>query len=114
MVNHIQAGTLIRTLLSRADTLDPRDLTLFYGWVYSSYLALEPFPNEHKKFCRRCLDSFDSPNRKLKVGCVLLQSALWKSEHNIPIKQNVSEDYRKLLQRSMQYSYSETAESNLE
>jgi hypothetical protein len=114
MVNHTQAGKLIRTLLSRANTLDPRDLTLFYGWVYSAYLALEPFPKEHKRFGRRCLDSFDPPSQKLKVGSILLETALWKSENNIPLKEDVSQDYEKLLERTMRFSFPEAGESNVE
>ena len=105
MVSYAQAKELIESLVNRGEGLDPRDLTLFYGWVYSSYVALEPFPSEHRRFCRRCLDSFDTPDRKLKTGLVLLKSALGKQEKCLPLAEmTLSSDYLKLLARFLQFS----------
>ncbi len=103
MVSKLQAKELIRSLVKRGEMLDPGDMTLFYGWVYSSYVALEPFPGEHCSFCKRCLDSFDPPDRKLRRGLLLLRSALGKLEKGISFPRIVvSEDYLKLLHRSLQ------------
>ena len=104
MVNHLQAKELLESLVNRGESLDPRDLTLFYGWIYSSYVSLEPFPSEHLRFCHRCLDTFDTPNRKLKAGLALLKSAVGKAEKGLPIPDSIiSQDYVKLLNRFLQF-----------
>ncbi len=106
MVNYVQAQELLKSLVNRGQGLDPRDLTLFYGWVYSSYVALEPFPSEHRRFCERCLDSFDTPDRKLKRGMLLLKSALEKLEKGSALpKLSPSKDYLKLLTRFLQFAH---------
>lgn len=105
MTNHLQAEELIESLINRGESLDPRDLTLFYGWIYSSYVSLEPFPLEHRKFCGRCLESFDSPNKRLKAGLSLMKAALEKAKQGQPIQDSsLSNDYRKLLNRFLQFS----------
>jgi hypothetical protein len=104
MVSNTQAKALIKSLVNRGESLDPRDLTMFYGWVYSSYIALEPFPSERCKFCERCLDSFDSPDRKLSRGLVLLRIALGKLKRMPPLPEaEVSRDYLNLLHRFLQF-----------
>ncbi len=105
MTNHLQAEELIESLINRGESLDPRDLTLFYGWIYSSYVSLEPFPLEHRKFGERCLDSFDIPNKRLKVGLSVMKAALEKAKKGLPIEDSsVSDDYKKLLHRFLQFS----------
>ncbi|MBI5250669.1 MAG: hypothetical protein HY912_14355 [Desulfomonile tiedjei] len=104
MVNHLQAKELLQSLVNRGESLDTRDLTLFFGWIYSSYVSLEPFPVEHRKFCERCLDSFDSPNIRHQAGLALLKSALAKAERGRPIPDStVSKDYLNLVNRFFQF-----------
>ena len=104
MVSHARAEELIRSLVKKGECLDPRDLTLFYGWVYSSYLSLEPFPSVHVRFGRRCLDKFDAPDRKLKIGLCLMKSALQRIENGADIPDSMlSKDYLSLLDRFSQF-----------
>lgn len=107
MVKEAQAKELIMSLLQRGETIDPRDMTLFYAWMYSSYLALEPFPSAHRKYCERCFDSFDSPGRRLRNALYILKSALKKAERgSFRIKEDkISADYAMLLDRFSQHSY---------
>jgi hypothetical protein len=104
MVSNTQAKALIKSLVNRGESLDPKDLTMFYGWVYSSYVALEPFPSEHCKFCERCLDSLDSPERKLRRGLILLRTALGKLKRVPQLPEiAISKDYLNLLHRFLQF-----------
>jgi len=105
MVKEEQAKELVLSLLQRGETIDPRDLTLFYAWMYSSYLALEPFPSAHRKYCERCLDSFEGPSKRLKAALLIMKAALRRAERGpFKIKEDsISTDYAKLLTRFSQH-----------
>ena len=107
MVKEAQAKELIVSLLKRGETIDPQDMTLLYAWMYSSYLALEPFPAAHRKYCKRCFDSFDPPAKRLRAALLILRSGLRKVEAGyFQIKEDkISADYTNLLKRFAQHSH---------
>jgi len=105
MVSPTEARELIASLIYRGENLDPHDMTILYGWIYSSYLALEPFPTEHRKFCRSCLDSFDPPRKRFQSGLALLRTALEEAEKGLSINAGkLSEDYKRLLKRVLKWT----------
>jgi hypothetical protein len=105
MVSPVEARELIASLINRGENLDPYDMTILYGWIYSSYLALEPLPTEHRKFCRSCLDSFDPPRKRFQSGLALLRTALEKAEKGFAIDEgSLSEDYKRLLKRVLEWT----------
>jgi hypothetical protein len=100
MVSGAQAQGIIASLIKQGEGLDTRDMTVTYAWIYSSYIALEPFPDEHSKFCERCLDSFDPPRKRFKVALLLLRSALKKAEAGLVVQEDaISANYTMLLER---------------
>ncbi len=102
MVNLSQAKELIGRLLATGEQVQPSDLTMFYAWIYSSYIALEPFPSAHGKFRRHCMDSFDPPHRRLRIGRHILRAALAEDGKNFVIEgEAVSENYMRLLERAL-------------
>jgi hypothetical protein len=102
MVDHSQAKELIARLLDKGEQVHPSDLTMFYAWIYSSYIALEPFPSEHRRFRQHCMDSFDPPRRRLRVGRHILRLALEQNGKNFVIKaEAISENYMRLLERAL-------------
>jgi len=105
MAKETQARELLLSLLKRGETIDPHDMTLFYAWMYSSYLALEPLPAAHRKYCERCFESFDDPGKRHRVALCILRSALEKAQQaSFQIKEHkMSADYAKLLSRFSQH-----------
>lgn len=105
MVSPAEARELIASLIRRGETVDPHDMTVVYGWIYSSYLALEPFPADHRKFCKRCLDSLDPPGKRFKSGLTLLKQAFEKIDEDFTIRDDrLSEDYKRLLRRVREWT----------
>ncbi|MBI4964779.1 MAG: hypothetical protein HY913_15995 [Desulfomonile tiedjei] len=105
MVTPADAKELLASLIRRGETLDSHDMTVLYGWIYSSYIALEPFPWEHRKFCERCLDSFDPPGKRFASGLLVLREALEKSDKALTIREaKLSDDYKKLLRRVLEWT----------
>lgn len=100
MVSQAEAQKFLLSLIKLGKTLDPEDTTVLYGWLYSSSVALQPFPSEHDRFCNLCLHSFSPPETRLKMGLRIMKSALEKAESGLPIRQeHISDDYCKLLRR---------------
>jgi hypothetical protein len=106
MAKETQARELLLSLVKRGETLDPRDLTLFYAWMYSSYIALEPLPSAHRKYCKHCFDSFDEPGKRHRVALCILRSALETAlQSSFEIKEHkISADYANLLTRFSQHA----------
>lgn len=105
MAKEAQARELLLSLIKRGETLDPHDMTLFYAWMYSSYLALEPLPAAHRTYCERCFESFDDPGQRLKAALCILRAALEKAQRrSFKLKeQMMSPDYSRLLYRFSQH-----------
>ncbi len=105
MVSPAEAKELIASLIRRGETVDPHDMTVVYGWIYSSYLALEPLPAQHSKFSKLCLDSFDPPRKRFETGLTVLREALEQIETGFTIDEGgISEDYEKLLRRVREWA----------
>jgi hypothetical protein len=105
MVNPAEAKELIASLIRRGESVDPHDMTVVYGWIYSSYLALEPLAAEHRRFCKLCLDSFDPPRKRFETGLTILREAFEKIEKDFTIPENkISEDYKRLLMRVLEWT----------
>lgn len=105
MVSPAEAKELIASLICRGETVDPHDMTVVYGWIYSSYLSLEPLPPEHRRFCKLCLDSFDPPTKRFETGLTILREAFEKIEKDFTIPENkISDDYKRLLMRVLEWT----------
>ncbi len=103
MVSQAEAKKFLSSLIKFGKTLDPEDTTVLYGWIYSSSVALQPFPAEHDRFCHLCLHSFSPPETRLKTGLKILKTVLEKAEAGLAIcEDNISDDYCKLLRRVFQ------------
>jgi hypothetical protein len=110
MASPAEAKELIASLIRRGESVDPHDMTVVYGWIYSSYLALEPLPAQHSKFCKLCLDSFDPPRKRFETGLTVLREALEQIEAGFAIGgDGLSEDYEKLLRRVREWSQHDVA-----
>jgi len=104
MVNPAEVKGLIASLIRRGESVDPHDMTVVYGWIYSSYIALEPFPAAHRKFCEICLDSFDPPRKRFESGLTLLREAFEKMDEDFTVHEDkLSEDYKRLMRRVMEW-----------
>ncbi|HMK35052.1 MAG TPA: hypothetical protein VK463_08300 [Desulfomonilaceae bacterium] len=103
MVSRTQAKQFISSVMKFGKTIDPEDTTVLYGWLYTSSIALQPFPTEYSRFCDRCLHSFDSPETRLRTGLKILKAAAEKvdSEERIRLDK-VTGEYFKLLERVFQ------------
>jgi hypothetical protein len=101
MVDTSQVRGLIASLLHLGKNLDPEDMSVLYGWIYSVSVALQPFPLEHRYFCENCRDSFGIPRERLNAGLEALKLALNRvQEQEIVVRENdLSPDYLKLLKK---------------
>jgi hypothetical protein len=105
MVSPAEAKELIASLIRRGETVDPHDMTVVYGWIYSSYISLEPLPAAHRKFCKLCLDSFNPPNKRFETGLTILKEAFEKIEKDFAIPKNkISDNYKRLLTRVQEWT----------
>ena len=105
MVKKTHAKELISLLITLGETIDLKDMLFFDAWLYSSYLALEPFPSERGQFRELCFDSFDVRSRRLTAALVILKSASKKAERSFKIqKSKTSVDYVRFLNRFLQNS----------
>jgi hypothetical protein len=81
-------------------TIDPEDTTVLYGWLYSSSIALQPFPSEYERFCNLCLHSVSPPEERWKKGLKILKNTFDRAQSGLAINEdNISDDYVRLLRR---------------
>jgi len=64
--------------IADGESLDPFDLEAFYGWIESSYQALEFDPVQQGKFDEYCRSSCGYGSMRLYTGVWLLKQALYK------------------------------------
>jgi hypothetical protein len=100
MITYVEVTGLLDSLIKQGEILDTSDLTMFYGWMYSAYIALEPFPKEHRKFYHVCLDSCPALSDRQKYGLYLLNRAILKAPKKIRIQESaMSGGYLMLIKR---------------
>ncbi|HMK33810.1 MAG TPA: hypothetical protein VK463_02000 [Desulfomonilaceae bacterium] len=100
MVDLRQAKGLITSLLRYGENLDPEDMSVLYGWIYSASVALQPFPAEHRAFSACCRESFDAPRERLNAGLNALREVLENPENESGFQQEIiTVDYQKLLKK---------------
>ncbi len=73
-----QAYTEIIKLILEGESLDALDLEAFYGWIESSYEALEFDPVQQERFDDYCRSSGGYASVRLYIGVWLLKQALYK------------------------------------
>jgi hypothetical protein len=102
MMEHDQARELLESFISQGETLDPDDMSVLYGWIFSASVAIQPFPPQHKEFCDHCRNSFDPPRQRLEAGLLALRRALQEAESGVQVEEkNVSAEYWRLLHRAL-------------
>lgn len=100
MITYVEVTGLLESLIRQGEILDTSDLTMFYGWMYSSYIALEPFSREHQKFYHMCLDSCPPLAERQQYGLYLLKRALTKTPKKVQIQETtMSGGYLMLIKR---------------
>jgi hypothetical protein len=105
MVTGDQARKLIASLFDLGKTIDPDDLSVLYGWIHSAYVALQPFPEEHRRFREDCRNSLGAPRERFQAGMAALEGALVNaSQANLFPQHGPSPEYLKLLHRVVRQS----------
>ncbi len=75
-----QACMEITQLIQEGESLDAFDLEAFYGWVESSYQALEFDPVQQERFDDYCRSSGGYASVRLYTGVWLLKQALFDAD----------------------------------
>ncbi len=96
--NKVPVKNMITWLLRWGHKIDPEDMTSFDAWLYSCYLALEPFPSDHCRYREHCLDSFESPDKRLRAARSILRTVSKKANGSLNIRpKQVSPYYDMIL-----------------
>ena len=91
---------LLESFILQGETLDPEDMSVLYGWIFSASVAIQPFAEEHREFCDLCRNSFDPPRARLQAGLNALKKALEALEAGAHISEkDISADLSRLMER---------------
>ena len=97
-----QAMELLESFVRQGETIDPDNMSLLYGWIFSAAVAIQPYPTQHKEFCNNCRNSFAPPRERLSAGLATLRKAVHEARAGAHGQEkNVTADYWKLLNRTL-------------